>query len=159
MRWRVSADEIRVDVRPERFTFHTPRQSFELPAVLAPAGDAERGDPLLREWRSSTPVGLFRLAAAGSAAPSPFHALVVYLRRALIRCTDDRVLKLKPHLVFRGAASLDPHLSGFQHEILLQAAFAAGARTVRFEPEQDEAIPREYAGTIPAASARGSRAQ
>jgi hypothetical protein len=84
--------------------------------------------------------------------------LVIYLQQALIRCTEDRVLKLKPHLVFRGAASLDPHLSGFQHEILLRAAFAAGARTMRFEAEQGESVPREYADTISAVSAQGVRA-
>lgn len=151
--WR--ADTIRVEVHPGRFVFHAPRAEFELPAVVHPDEVEDAGDIILDRVRlPAVPVELF--GPSGPHAPLRPLLLSAFFRRALIRCMGNRILKLKPHVVFAGASSLDPVLSGFQYEALLQAAFDAGARTVRFEPAPGEELPEGYTKRVTQEGARRS---
>lgn len=46
----------------------------------------------------------------------------------------NRSITLKPRVVFRNVASLDPFLSGYQKPVLVDAASHAGPTTVEFQP-------------------------
>ena len=135
--WSI-APRIEIDVTPFEFTFKSKRSQVTLKAALPTA--ATRGTRLFTEIAESLEPSVaapeVHLFAGESAFPTDpdflMGALVEFLRTGIRSALKGKTL-VRPVVTFRGVASLDNRLGGFQGNLLRGAAILAGAVEVIIE--------------------------
>ena len=82
----------------------------------------------------AVPVDPALFGGARADGSTAYEHLAALLRTLLLDIVNERRVKLRPHVTWRGAERLDPALVQHQGYLIEEATLDAGAQTVEFDP-------------------------
>lgn len=147
-------NEVRIEASPSVIVLRDDVDEVRLPATVWVMLD---GTFEAVDDRSPESAGMRRIELFN---PSPWDLDVArgellrrLLRFGLTRFAEGVMFRVRPIVRFGSLESFTPILGGFQRDLFEWAAINAGAKEVRFDP-QDVAHPRLASGEAPASATR-----
>ncbi len=136
---KLFANDIAIDVAPDRFTFTCRDTAITLETlVLVARGSGGFQVLAVGETPPDAPssdvvrVDLFSSSGLPPGVPDRFEFLTAFMRHAFMTVTG-RVAMVRPAVTIQGVHSLSQIAHGYEQSLIARAAIDAGARTVEFK--------------------------